>query len=146
MTSEIKRRANKRNAGHSTGPRTVEGKRRASQNAFRHGLSKAIAGNTLPSVEVRSIADALLASFPSKLGDNGLVMSAADAQVQLNQIARLANILTNDLTSAIENADFSSATDILGEMNLLERYVSRAGSRRRKSLRELLRRDALNGS
>jgi hypothetical protein len=73
-------------------------------------------------------------------------LTAAEAQVQLNQIARLASTLTNNLTSAIENADFSSATDILGEMNRLERYVSRASSRRRKTLRELLRLHALNGS
>src|SRR4051794_2825862 len=99
MISQVKCEANKRNAVRSTGPRTAEGKRRASQNAFRHGLSKTMAGNTLPSTEARSIADALLASFPSSSGDNSLVWTAADAQVQLNQIARLASTLTNNLTS-----------------------------------------------
>jgi hypothetical protein len=39
MTSAYKILANRLNAQRSTGPRTVSGKRRASQNAFRHGLS-----------------------------------------------------------------------------------------------------------
>lgn len=38
MTSERKRMANRENARRSTGPRTPEGKRSASQNAVTHGL------------------------------------------------------------------------------------------------------------
>lgn len=37
--SDVKMLANRLNARRSTGPRTVSGKRRASQNALRHGLS-----------------------------------------------------------------------------------------------------------
>ena len=40
MTSDAKRQANRENAAKSTGPRTEEGKRRASGNARRHGLSR----------------------------------------------------------------------------------------------------------
>ncbi len=36
--SARKRRANRRNAQHSTGPRTPEGKARASRNATSHGI------------------------------------------------------------------------------------------------------------
>ncbi len=38
MTSEKKKAANKRNALSSTGPRSLEGKNRASMNALKHGL------------------------------------------------------------------------------------------------------------
>ena len=40
MTTEAQKRANGENATKSTGPRTEEGKRRASGNARRHGLSR----------------------------------------------------------------------------------------------------------
>lgn len=39
MTSESKIAANRNNARKSTGPRTTEGRARASRNAFRHGLA-----------------------------------------------------------------------------------------------------------
>src|SRR4029453_19525975 len=39
MTSLKQIEANRRNAFKSTGPRSEEGKRRASRNAFRHGLT-----------------------------------------------------------------------------------------------------------
>ena len=41
--SPRRREANRRNAQRSTGPRTIEGKRRTSQNALKHGLCAAVA-------------------------------------------------------------------------------------------------------
>jgi hypothetical protein len=38
MTSDRQRDANRRNAQRSTGPRTIEGRQRSSQNAVRHGV------------------------------------------------------------------------------------------------------------
>ena len=43
MTTEAKRAANRANAQKSTGPRSSEGKARASQNATRHGLATSVA-------------------------------------------------------------------------------------------------------
>jgi len=42
-SSPRRREANRRNAQRSTGPRTIEGKRRAAQNALKHGLCAAVA-------------------------------------------------------------------------------------------------------
>lgn len=57
MTTEPRTSANRRNAAKSTGPRTKEGKRRASGNALRHGLiSQASANGDL----ISSIAAALV--------------------------------------------------------------------------------------
>jgi hypothetical protein len=39
MTSSAQAEANRRNAQHSTGPRTEAGKERARRNALRHGLA-----------------------------------------------------------------------------------------------------------
>lgn len=41
MTSDAQRAANRRNARHSTGPRTVQGKAEVSRNARRHGATAA---------------------------------------------------------------------------------------------------------
>lgn len=42
MTSLKQRAANRRNARHSTGPRTEDGQRRVSMNALKHGLTAPI--------------------------------------------------------------------------------------------------------
>lgn len=39
MTSAVQMVANRRNAQHSTGPRTSAGKPRSSQNALKHGFT-----------------------------------------------------------------------------------------------------------
>jgi hypothetical protein len=42
MASERQIAANRRNAQKSTGPKSVQGKKRSSKNAYRHGLSVAV--------------------------------------------------------------------------------------------------------
>jgi hypothetical protein len=42
VTNEKQKAANRRNALHSTGPKTVKGKATASMNAIRHGLSAGV--------------------------------------------------------------------------------------------------------
>lgn len=63
-TSARRRRANRRNARSSTGPRTPEGKRRSSRNALKHGL---LAAETVilegDGAEDREQFDALLADL-----------------------------------------------------------------------------------
>lgn len=75
MTSIAQRRANRRNALKSTGPKTKKGKFRASLKAVSHGLSApadpawregkvsaiegALQGERLPDAELRSIAEVI---------------------------------------------------------------------------------------
>ena len=75
MTSIAQRRANRRNALKSTGPKTTKGKFRASLNAVSHGLSapadpawregkvsaieSALKGERLPDADVRRVAEVI---------------------------------------------------------------------------------------
>ena len=56
MTSARKLNANRANARASTGPRTAAGKKRATRNALRHGLSLSILGNQTLSAEAANLA------------------------------------------------------------------------------------------
>jgi hypothetical protein len=56
VTSARKLNANRANARASTGPRTAAGKKRATRNALRHGLSLSILGNQTLSAEAANLA------------------------------------------------------------------------------------------
>ena len=53
--TEAQLTANRENAQHSTGPRTIEGKKRASRNAFRHGLTGQIVIHTPMSAQAKPL-------------------------------------------------------------------------------------------
>jgi hypothetical protein len=56
VTSARKLNANRANARASTGPRTAAGKKRATRNALRHGLSLSVLGNPTLSAEAANLA------------------------------------------------------------------------------------------
>ena len=59
MTSEARTAANQRNAGHSTGPKSPEGKRRSSQNALKHGMTSKEKEFVLPNENAEEFKDRL---------------------------------------------------------------------------------------
>ena len=74
VVSEKQRRANRQNAQKSTGPKTADGKARASRNALKHGLlakDVVITGTDLS--ESRADFDAFLADLCSELKPRGLI-------------------------------------------------------------------------
>ena len=85
MHTERKIRANRANAKRSTGPRTVEGKSRASRNAVRHGLFSAALWGTQNSERVTQIANKLCEGdqFPYRYE---AALEVADVQVLLDRI------------------------------------------------------------
>ncbi len=74
VVSEKQRRANRRNAQKSTGPKTVAGKARASRNALKHGLlAKDVVITGTDFNENRAEFDAFLADLCSELKPQGLI-------------------------------------------------------------------------
>ena len=75
MASERQIAANRRNAQKSTGPRSVEGKKRASRNAYRHGLAAGVGQSGKFSAEINTLASEIAAAA------TGSAVAAADAEI-----------------------------------------------------------------
>src|SRR5690349_5405461 len=104
MTSLKQIEANRRNALKSTGPRSEEGKQRASRNAFRHGLTAETVLEPLEDPEdYKLFEEAISAEYDGE--------SAAERELVL----RLASLLWRlRRASSIETTLFGLA----GEMSL----------------------------
>lgn len=94
MVSGRKRQANRANAKHSTGPRTAEGKARASRNAQWHGLATPVAANQAFRAEIEQLAHASLESCGPDASLE-LATRVAEAQVDLNRVRRARHRLIN---------------------------------------------------
>ena len=75
MAGERQIAANRRNAHKSTGPRSVEGKKRASRNAYRHGLAAGVGHSGKFTAEIDALASEIAAAA------TGSVVAAADAEI-----------------------------------------------------------------
>lgn len=121
MASERQIAANRLNAQRSTGPKSVRGKRRASKNALRHGLS--VRRDLTDENEARELATKVgkqLNTDASSLLEWALahleVERVRDAQAQL-----------------LKMSNYFSRSDLLREVLAMERYERRALTKRRRS-------------
>src|ERR1700757_1803041 len=87
MASERQLAANRRNARNSSGPRSAGGKKRASRNAYRHGLAAAIPLGQQFDREVDSIARKLLDGYDSPIA-RAYAHSAAAASLEIARVRR----------------------------------------------------------
>jgi hypothetical protein len=87
MTSSSRTKTNQKNAQKSTGPRSIEGRKRSSKNALKHGLSK---GQNLDPDHVLKI-EFLTRKLCEGRDDQcmELARQLAQAQIQLNYIRSL---------------------------------------------------------
>ena len=85
MASVRQIRANRRNAGASTGPRTAQGKSRAAQNARRHGLSLPIFSDPHLSTEIENLA-LKIAGEGANLAIRERARRVAAAQIDLQRV------------------------------------------------------------
>jgi hypothetical protein len=87
MASERRIAANRRKARNSTGPRTTSGKKRACQNAFRHGLTKRISGAEFDR-EVETLARQIAGDTDDKITIE-LAHDAAEGELELARVRRV---------------------------------------------------------
>jgi hypothetical protein len=87
MTSERRVEANRRNARNSTGPRSKSGKKRAGQNAFRHGLTKPISCAEFHR-QVEKLARQIAGDADSRIILE-LARGAAEAMLELVRVRRV---------------------------------------------------------
>jgi hypothetical protein len=134
MTSTAKRRANRINAGRSTGPRTERGKARSAQNAMRRGLAVPVAALPMLSPLTEAIARIVARPNPDS-GRLDLARRFAEVQVDLRRVravklgllARLQDLFVSN-QKLIHRKDIR---DVLDNLIKIDRYETRAMSSRR---------------
>jgi hypothetical protein len=86
MSSLQKTKANRANAQRSTGPRTVQGKARAAQNAWRHGLNRPAIADEVFSEQIERLARAFAGDDSTDIELFQLARRAAQAQIELQHV------------------------------------------------------------
>ena len=130
---------NRANAQHSTGPRTVAGKLRSSQNALRHGLTSQVA--ILPT-EDPQLYEQHLKSFTDEYNPQGateanLVQALADTAWRLNRIVAIESRLLTETSYNQQLAALESQSKILANLSLHSQRLSRQFERTVAQLRAL---------
>jgi len=123
MASERQIAANRRNARKSTGPRSAEGRKRASRNAYRHGLTLSIASTAAFAKQL----DKLVREIAGDSKDAIMLERAreiAQAELDLARVRR-AKVALIERASAFGELDpaqaFSTVTEIKRFFNALDR-------------------------
>lgn len=78
-------RANRLNAKRSTGPKTNEGKARASKNAFKHGLSIPVGDFPDYSADIQAVLEQLIEDDASDEAKTAAT-EIAEAQIDINRV------------------------------------------------------------
>ena len=88
MATERQITANRRNARRSTGPRSRAGKKRASRNSYRHGLSSGVAISAEFAKHVESLAQKIVGRGADAVSLE-VARAVARAEFELAQIRRV---------------------------------------------------------
>lgn len=105
------RAANRSNAQRSTGPRSSDGKRRASQNAFRHGFASSV--RTINSDKIEQLARQICA------------VSSASDQMALARVAAATQVICENVR-ATQIAVIQRVL-VFGELEAQNPYIPNSG-------------------
>jgi hypothetical protein len=123
MASERQIATNRRNARKSTGPRSGAGRKRASRNAYRHGLTLSITSTAAFAKQLDKLARKIAGN-----SDDAIMLERAreiaQAELELARVRR-AKVALIERASAFGELDppqaFSSVTPIIRLLNAIDR-------------------------
>ena len=129
MASEKQIAANRANAQKSTGPKTMAGKLKSSQNAYQHGLSSPLQLDPVTSAKADAIARAVMGEDAK---ENRLKSAAefAHAQLELERIRSTREDLMAKF--GLDQPEIRT----LRRLAALDRYERYAYTRRRQASRK----------
>lgn len=145
MISEKQLAANRRNAQHSTGPKSPEGKARSSRNNLRHGLTGQV---TVLPAEDRDVHDAFCNELieclkPGNPMERDLAQSIAEDSWRLNRICAIETNMfalghcDQRTEIQIALADARTFQERAAQFNLLSIYEQRINRNRQRNLKLL---------
>jgi hypothetical protein len=142
MISKRKSAANRKNATRSTGPRTAEGKARASQNAYKHGLAVGILNDAVISTEVERLARRIAGNRGgSKEFAAARVIAEAEFALLRVRAARTKALEAMATAHGLEIPRSDPALHALLQalpcLEAFDRYERRAFARRRRAVQEM---------
>ena len=147
---DTRNRANRENARRSTGPRSPEGKRRAAQNAQRHGVMSQAARTARRERLLAEMTRPEIAPLTRLSASDPDVIRLVDAVAGLQLVREAETALDAAFAAQLAqagadcndpSADCDPVDALLGEARLLARYRAEAASARRRALRVLIDKD-----
>ena len=129
-TSQRKASSNRKNAQNSTGPRSELGRLRNSRNALRHGLAIPIGSDPSFSKDIEALAKTLASGHNGQLAQK-FARQGAEAHLDL---ARIRQLRSERLAAALGKPTLEDYSELNNNLAQLERYESRAFSRRKRAL------------
>ena len=124
--SESRREASRNNGRASRGPKTAQGKARASKNAWRHGLSIPITADPKHARDIELLAQEIAGANPHT-DILKRARAVAEAQIELARIRAARHQVAQD--------DEFNAHRKFAQLIALDRYERRAMSRRKFAVR-----------
>lgn len=127
MMTALQSEANRRNARHSTGAKTVAGKSRAAQNARCHGLSISILTDPARFEQIKAMAREIVGRCANSEVQE-LACRIVEAQVDLLRVRQARHEL---IARCLNNPNYQSRVIANANLNLLPISPNRSGRPRR---------------